>query len=72
MFYNYTYKNLYLYGEGAKGLGGGFAYRIDPRFTALFENTDLRRYPNALFSTTKNSVVETVSVLLVISKSTFK
>ncbi|KQM66134.1 hypothetical protein ASE74_09620 [Pedobacter sp. Leaf216] len=26
LFYNYTYKNLYLYGEGAKGLGGGFAY----------------------------------------------
>lgn len=26
LFYNYTYKNMYLYGEGAKGLGGGFAY----------------------------------------------
>lgn len=26
VFYNYTYKNMYLYGEGAKGLGGGFAY----------------------------------------------
>jgi len=26
LFYNYTYKNMYLYGEGAKGSGGGFAY----------------------------------------------
>lgn len=26
LFYNYTYKNMYLYGEVAKGLGGGFAY----------------------------------------------
>ncbi|WP_227256193.1 helix-hairpin-helix domain-containing protein [Pedobacter sp. MR2016-19] len=26
LYYNYTYKNMYLYGEGAKGLGGGFAY----------------------------------------------
>lgn len=26
LFYNYTYKNIYLYGEAAKGLGGGFAY----------------------------------------------
>jgi len=26
LFYNYTYKNMYLYGEGAKGLGGGLAY----------------------------------------------
>jgi hypothetical protein len=26
LFYNYTYKNMYLYGEAAKGLGGGIAY----------------------------------------------
>jgi hypothetical protein len=26
LFYNYTYKNMYLYGEAAKGLGGGLAY----------------------------------------------
>jgi len=26
LFYNYTYQNMYLYGEAAKGLGGGFAY----------------------------------------------
>lgn len=26
LFYNYTYRNVYLYGEAAKGLGGGFAY----------------------------------------------
>ncbi|WP_440794518.1 helix-hairpin-helix domain-containing protein [Pedobacter sp. 22226] len=26
LFYNYTYKNMYLYGEAAKGAGGGVAY----------------------------------------------